>query len=340
MDLWSQFELMGEGLSGFMSFKNFRAFHGRYGRFHNNKGSSVSKLIGLKNVPLIQERLARIAFLMTKEEANLNLPDKQYDYAEVDMTARQAKIYKNVATRLVHEIEAELEQSTNKRITAQHILTKLLRLAQITSGHVAWDKDYNLETLEIIGGGVEQIDRINPKVQYVLDEINDPNRDPNGKIIVWACFIEDLRIISQRLAEEGINHVGYHKVTHSDYRVKDSVEAENKINFDDSCRVLLANPQSGGIGQNYLGYDKDNPDASTMYVDREIFFSCNWSHLQRSQAEDRAHRRDARAPGIRITDLIVPGTIDEEIRERLKYKKQMAMEIQDVKAILRKVANL
>ena len=336
MDLWAQFELMGEGLSGFVNYKNYRAFHGKYKR--NGEGNSVSRLIGLKNVPLVQERLARITFLMTKKEANLDLPDKLYDIAEVDMTTRQYKIYKDIATRLIYEIEEELKQAgTNKRITTQHILTKLLRLAQITSGHVAWDKDVDIDTLQVTGGGVEQIDKENPKVKYIIEQIQDPDRDPNGKMIIWACFVEDLRIVSHRLAELGINHVGYHRVTNEKYRVKDSVEAEYKLNFDDDCRILLANPQSAGIGQNFLGYDKDNPDASTMYVDREIFMSCNWSALQRSQAEDRAHRRDARAPGIRITDLIVSGTIDEEIRDRLKYKKQMALEIQDIREILKKV---
>ena len=289
-------------------------------------------MIGLKNIPLVQERLARISFLITKKEANLNLPDKVYDYAEVDMTTKQSKIYKRIATKLVHEIENE-----SKRMSTDHILTKLLRLAQITSGHLTWDKQVNPLTLEESGGVTEQISELNPKVEYVVSELLDPEWDPNSKVLAWACFVEDLRVLSAKLTELGINHVGYHKVINNKYKVRDAEAAEDKINLDPECRVLLANPASAGTGLNFIGYDKDNPDSSTMYVDREIFISCNWSHLVRSQGEDRAHRRDTRAPSVRITDLIVPDTIDEEIRERLKYKKQMAMEIQDVKEILRKL---
>ncbi len=332
MDLWAQFEMMGEGLSGFMSYKNFKSYHGKFKKMELAEGGSIDKLIGLKNVPLIQERLARISFLLTSEEANIQLPDKVYDYAEVDMTTKQAKIYKRIATQLVHEIEGGLD-----RMTADHILTKLLRLAQITSGHLTWDKQVDMNTLKTSGGHTEQIDDVNPKVNYVIDEILDPDRDPNGKMLIWACFIEDLRILSQRLTGAGINHVGYHKKISDKHRVKDAEAAEHVLNFDSSCKVFLANPASAGEGLNLIGYDRDHPENSTTYVDREIFVSCNWSYIIRSQGEKRGHRRDARSPSVRITDLVVPNTIDEEIRERLRYKKDMAMEIQDIKQILRKL---
>lgn len=334
MDLWAQLEMLGEGLSGFMNYKNFRRYHGKFKKIELAEGGSIDKLIGLKNVPLIQERLARISFLLTSEEANIQLPDKVYDYAEVDMTTKQAKIYKRIATQLVYEIEKSLGSG---RMTTDHILTKLLRLAQITSGHLTWDKQVNMITLKATGGNTEQIDVVNPKVSYVVAEIQNPDRDPNGKMLVWACFIEDLRILSQRLTEAGIKHVGYHRLIDPKYRVRDAEAAEHVINFDDSYRVLLANPASAGTGLNLLGYDRDHSENSTMYVNREIFVSCNWSYITRSQGEKRGHRRDSRAPSVRITDLVVPNTIDEEIRERLRCKKDMVMEIQDLRDILRKL---
>lgn len=336
MDLWAQLELLGEGLSGFMSFENFKECYGKYKDMTKAGGTPVQKLIGLRNMPLLQERLSRICFLMTKKEANINLPDVLYDFAEVDMTTKQAKIYKDVASKLVYEIENDLSNDS-KRITAEHILTKLLRLAQITAGYVTWDKIVDLETFTTTGGNVEQISEINPKVEYIISEVTDPNRDPNGKMMLWSCFIEDLRILSAKLSELNINHVGYHRCINEKYRVKDAPTAEHVINFDDSCKVFIGNPASSGIGQNFLGYDKDHPNNSKMYVDRQIFMTCNWSSLHRIQAEARAARRDARAPSIRITDLVIPGTIDMEIRDRLQNKKQMAMEIQDLRDILKRL---
>jgi len=164
----------------------------------------------------------------------------------------------------------------------------------------------------------------------------DWENDPNSKCVIWACFIEDIRAISERLAKEGINHIGYHRAIQDGYRVKDSAAAEDVINFNDDCRVLLANPSSAGIGQNYLGYDVNKPDDSNMYVNHEIYFSCNWSAVDRIQSEDRCHRRGTRT-NVRITDLMVPYTIDQEIRERVTAKRNMALSIQDIRNILNNV---
>jgi len=331
MDLWSQFEFLGEGLSGFLSFKNFRSFHGR---FVEIGGSAVQKLIGVKGVPLIQERLSRIAFMIRKEEA-LDLPAKVYDIYEVAMSHLQAEWYRKMADELAIEIEENLADET-KTMTVDHILTMLLRLAQITSGHVKWDVKFNDETEELEEGKVEQIPGENPKVKAVLDLIKDPEKDSNCKTIVWACFVEDIRVLSEALAKEGIKHVGYHGVVQEQYRVKGADIAEEVFNKDKNVKVLIANPASGGTGQNFLGYDVRNPDNYKTFCGHEIYVSCNWSAVQRSQSEDRAHRRGTRFP-VRITDIVVPGTIDEDIRARVLQKKIMALQIQDVRNMLKRI---
>jgi hypothetical protein len=56
----------------------------------------------------------------------------------------------------------------------------------------------------------------------------------------------------------------------------------------------------------------------------------------RTQSEDRVHRRGTRE-NIRITDLCIPETIDEEIRARVTGKRKAALEIQDVKQIMDRV---
>jgi len=337
-DLWAQWEWLGKGLSGFSTYENFRAFHGKW-KQEMQGGTGVAKLVGFKNIPLIQERLARLSFLIRKEDTGLNLPEKVYDLYEVAMLPQQAEIYKQVATKLVAEIDellaiAEIEGS---HITVEHILTKLIRLAQICSGFVKTDDIEDLENDRIMPGKIIQISKQNPKINALVDIIKeDWENDSNSKCIVWATFIEDTRAISERLTEEGIVHVGYHSVIQKEYRVKDSAAAEDVINLDNNCRVLLANPASAGIGQNYLGYNVKNPDSSDMYVNHEIYFSCNWSAVDRIQSEDRAHRRGTRT-NVRITDLVIPYTIDEEIRERVKGKRAMAMSIQDIHNILNSV---
>lgn len=337
-DLWAQFEWLGNGLSGFSTLPNYRAFHGKW-KDAVQGGNGIRKLDGFKNLPLVQERLARLSFLIRKSETGLQLPEKVYDIYEVAMTTSQADVYKRIATKLVAEIDEMLAiaEATGQNITVDCILTKMIRLAQICSGFIKTDDEEDLENDRMTPGKIYQIGKKNPKIDALVDIIQeDWEQDENSKCIIWATFIEDLRAISERLTAEWIPHVGYHRAIQSQYRVKDAAAAEDKVNLDKTCRVVVANPSSAGVGLNFLGYDKENPDISPMYINHNIYFSCNWSAVDRIQSEDRSHRRGTRT-NVRYTDLVIPYTIDAEIRDRVTSKRDMAMSIQDVRDILNNV---
>lgn len=335
IDLWAQWETLGDGVSGFQSSEKFRKF---YSKLEDDKGKSgLERVIGAKNLPLIQERLARIAFSISKKEAGLNLPDKVYDVCEVTMTKKQMEYYKQVQEQLALEIEAdELEaESTGKRLSVEHILTKMLRLAQITSGHVKWDPITNSAGEVIDYKTVEQIDRKNPKVEEVINMIiEDELNDPNSKTIIWATFVPDIEVLIKEFNARNIKHVTYYGA------VKDADRelAVKTFNNDPTCKVMIANPLSAAEALNLLGYDWDNPTGPKLetYTGHAVFFSQGWSPVQRSQAEDRAHRRGMRG-NLRVTDLVIPGTIDEEIRARVQGKLTSAGEVQDIKELLQRL---
>ena len=340
MDLWAQFEFLSRGLGGFMTYNSFRSFHGIYKQ--TNGATPVQRLVGFSGVPLLQERLARLSFICRKDEAGLQLPSKTYMPYEVTMTPTQAEFYRKMADEMVIKIENQLieaEDSGNKQLSVQNILTQLLRLAQITSGFVAWQGEIDPDTGEQKGGGIEQIQGGNPKVDAIIQiykDLKDPESesyDPLAKMIIWCAFVEDIRVISERLAAEGIKHTGYHRAIVKEYRSSTAAESEQAINKDPDCEIFLGNPASAGVGLNILGYDKENPSVSDRYVSKAIYVSCNWSAVHRAQSEDRCHRRGTRMP-VQMIDLMVPGTIDEEIRARVMQKRQTALLIQDVRAIL------
>ncbi len=316
MDLWSQLEFLGRGMSGFLDFKNFATFFGSWK--DTGEGSGIKKLVGLKNVPLLQERLARVSYQVTKEEAGLNLPDKVYDVYEVEMTPLQEKMYKQLATQLKAEIELELEGSTmNRSMQVNHVLTKLLRLAQITSGYMKVDPEIDLDTGELKNEAEVIHFGENPKVEAVLTLLEEA--DPDCKVIIWTRFRDNIHVIGEALEAAGHVYGAYYGSTSQAKRE----EYKDRFNKDPKFRILLANPATAAEGLDLLGYDKDNPDAASTYCGLEIFFNSGWSAVERSQAEDRAHRRGTRMP-VQITDLVVPGTIDVEIRDRVLAKLEMA----------------
>lgn len=330
-DLWSQLEFLGKGFSGFTTFKAFRAF---YIKFQQN--GDYQEQVGVRNLPLLHERLARVGLFFTKREVLPDLPEKQWDTLEVVMSKPQRDLYKAMQQQLAAEIEADIEKAEedgrNMKMTATNALTKLLRLSQITSGYAVVDQEYTDDGDEKIKDRIRPLP-VNPKLDLIIEELK--KRDPKSKTIIWACWVPAIRMIAARLKEEGIGHVEFYGST-SD---KDRDLAMQKFNEDPDCKVFLGNPAAGGVGLNLPGYNPDWTEEEDLGTNADwmIFFASNWSHLQRSQAEDRNHGKNrCRVPG-RITEVIVPGTIDEEIADSLKDKKTEALQVQDVRAIMKRL---
>ena len=326
LDLYAQFEFCREGGSGFGWWKNFRTFYGVY------KPTSEGReaLVGLQNLPFIQERLARMSFAVDKADVLKQLPKKQYEVREVQMGAKQTKVYAEIRDQLAVEIEDMLEDETrNRSLVVRNVLTKLLRLAQITSGHVKWDPVCGDDGEELEPGWIEHFTP-NPKVQELVEIVK--NEKPNSKVLVWACWVEDIKAIQAGLTEAGIDHVTYYGGTSEKARS----EAVERFNKDPNCRVFIGNPAAGGTGLNLVGFDPSNPDDYDTNCEVVAYFSQGWSAVHRSQSEDRAHRRITRKP-VRYIDLMVAGTIDEEIRNRVTMKRLTASSIADIRDILANV---
>lgn len=322
IDLWTQLEFLRKGGSGFNSFHNFRDFYSVYDEW--------SRRVGYQNLPFIQERLAQVSFFISKKEALPDLPEKVYDIVEVEMSPHQEDVYNKVASQLHYEIERDLQDSSkNDSMTINNILTKLLRLAQITSGFQVFDAkiadDGTILQPKLIERFKEQ-----PKLDALLELLQA--RQPNEKTIVWAHWREDSAAIEELCESHGISCVVFNGSTSE----KQRLDAEYLFNNDDSVTVFIGSAAAGGTGLNLLGYPPQEPEKSECNVTQEIFFSQSWSYMHRSQAEDRAHRRGTRT-NVRITDLQVPETIDTEIRARVVDKKNTAIEIADLREILNSV---
>lgn len=322
MDLYSILEWLGEGLSGFSSLKKFQEYYGSYIRRNN-----LDVLIGYKNTPLLQERLSRLSFSITKKDALPDLPDKLPSIYEVDMEPEQREIYKQVALRLMAECKRDLE-SGPKQLRVNNALVKMLRLAQITSGYVVWDGENDDDGNVITPQTIDRFDP-DPKIEALIDILKQ--RGLCDKTIIWSCWVQNIKTIVARLKLEDIDCVAFYGKT-SD---KDRDIAVNRFNCDPMCSVFVGNPSAGGTGLNLLGHNIENPD-DPMDCTQVIYYSQNWSMVHRSQSEDRSHRRGTRRP-ITYIDLVVPRTIDEEIRIRVTQYRAVAATIQDVRSIMNKI---
>lgn len=333
LSLYMQLEFLGKGWSGFSSWDAWRKFYGVY----EEDNSGRRNLVGIQNKPFLQERLSRVSMVLEKREAMPDLPPKTYDTFTAEMSEEQAEAYDSAAKSIAYEIESTLESSIEaigKSMTMNNALTKLLRLSQITAGFLVWDKQVDFETEKIISPQHIEFFKQQPKLDALIETIKE--HDETEKIIVWTCWVPTINQISARLAAEGIGNVTFYGQSTDQERL----EAEEAFNCDPMYRVFVGNPASGGVGLNLLGYPYFDPNT-TINTDcvRIIHYAQNWSDRIREQGEGRAAERKGARRSCRITDLVVPKTIDEEIRTRVMGKMLLSAEISDLRQILNNVLN-
>lgn len=330
-DAYTQLEWLGDGLSGFSNFKAFREYYGKWAE-HENKTAIRQQLVGYKNLPVLQERIARLCFMITRKEAMPELPSKTYDVLEIEMTPMQRDYYIALQKQLMIEIQLDMEKS-KKQMTANHVLTKLLRLSQITAGYVKWDAQFDDEGNLLNGDGLYEEITPNPKIEAVVELLK--SKQPDEKTIIWTNWVAAIKMLSKRLAEEGIKHVTYWGGTSDDNRQI----AQDTYNMDPEVKVFIGNPAAGGVGLDLWGYIPEwagTPRDHGCNTTQVIYFSQSWSMIHRGQSEDRAMRRGTRVP-VQVTDVVMPGTIDVEIMERVLNKQVSAMQLQDVRDIMERV---
>ena len=334
LDLYTQLEFLEEGLSGFSSFGAFKSFYGQW----TPAGNGLSVLTGMQNLPLLQERIAMCSFLIKKHEAMPDLPAKTCSVIGVEMETEQRLIYERIATEIMIEIENEINSGKNANITANNALVRLLRLAQITSGFVVYDKELNVETDELLPAQIERFDP-NPKLEELVTYLKEMPQD--SKAIVWCCFVQDIKQIRARLALEGIDCVTFWGQTND----VDRNIAVTRFNQDPKCRVFVGNPTAGGVGLNLQGTHKDSK-SWPQKCDTVISYSQNWSSIARAQGEERprGYLTESASPtgkretwSIHCVDLVVENSIDEVIRQRVVNKRQHALQIQDIRDILTQI---
>ena len=287
LDLYTQCGFLDEELLGFSSYYTFR---NRYATMldRNFGGRRVQIIGGYKRLDELAKILKPFSYRCLKEEC-LDLPEKTYVEREVELTDEQKKTYSTMKA-------AALASLKGKMATAPHVLTQLMRLHQITCGHLKNDDDTITEL---------KSNRISSLME-LLEEVN-------GKVIIWANYVYDIKqivaAIGKKYGEDSI--VQYYGAIPSEMRQK---YIETFQDPESKARFFVGNPQTGGYGITLTA-------ANTV-----VYYSNGYDLEKRLQSEDRAHRIGQKNL-VTYVDLIAPKTVDEKIRKALRKKINIATEI-------------
>ena len=277
LDFFSQYKFLDENIFG-GSYYSFRARYAVMGGYGNHQ------VIGYKNLQELTEKAHKIAFRITKKEA-LDLPE-QVDttrYVELEPTSRT--IYNQVE----RESYAELEQG---EIITRNVLTKLLRLSQITGGYIT--NEYTNMAEQISSAKIN-----------ALEEIVDECIDANKKLVVFARFIPEIDAITKMLNKRKIKYA----LIRGD--VKDRAGEVDKFQNDKETKIFIGQLQTTGMG------------LTLTASDTAVFYSLSYNFADYEQAKARIHRIGQKNTCTYI-HLIAKNTIDEKVMEALSKKKNIA----------------
>jgi len=277
LDVFSPYKFLNPAVFGtsFYSFRN---------RYFDMTGYGLYTPVLKKSMePELTRKLHSIAFRATKLEC-LDLPDMIDIVRSVALEPSATRLYR----ALVKDSYAELDKG---EVTAAHVLTRLLRLSQLTGGFVGDD-----------GGSVQPVSTAKLDM---LEEIIDSAMEENRKLVIIARFLPEIAAIRRLLDKRKIKHAC---ITGD---VVDRDEQVRQFQTDPEAMVFVGQIATAGLGITLTA-------ASTM-----IFYSLDFSMSNFEQARARIHRV-GQTDKCTYLYLIAQGTVDAKVFQALRDKASLA----------------
>ena len=249
-DIWSQLRFAG-GLSGFL-------YHPFKTKFCKMGGFQGKQIVGAQNEAELAEIIDSLSFRARRSDW-MDHYAVDYSHVQVPMEGKQAEMYAQMDEEFVTFLNEE------QYIKADQVITKLMKLQQISSGFIIDEE----------GVAHNLVDpKKNPKamqVQWMLEN------EIEGKVIVAVHYKQSIEILKDALAKFNPAVIRGRMGAGEGY----NVDAEKaKFNNDRSCRVIIGQIQATKYGHTLMGAPGDPCTTTLMY---ENTFSLD----DRSQIEER-----------------------------------------------------
>ena len=282
LDVFSQYKFVDATVFG----NSFYAFRNRY--FDMVGYGKYTPVLKRHMEPELMERLHQIAFRATKDDC-LDLPDRTDIHRWVELEPEALRLYRE----LVKDSYAEL---ANSQVIATNVLTRLLRLSQLTGGFLGNGS-----------GMVEQVSRA--KLDVVMD-IVDSSTAEGKKLVIMCRFIPEIEAIAALLDQR---RIGYACIRGGLPNREGEVQRFQK---DPDCMVFVGQIATAGLGLTLTA-------ASTM-----VMYSLDYSMSNYEQAKARIHRV-SQTNHCTYIHLLAKGTVDEKVLKALHEKADLARMLVD-----------
>lgn len=289
IDIWSQYRFLDKTVFG----ENFFKFRGRYAIMG---GYGNKKIVGYRDLEGLIKKEHSIAFRVTKDEA-LDLPEQTFETRRIQFSPKEKSLYE----RLKKDSYAELDNGGH--ITATTVLTKLLRLQQLTGGFLVQDEAQKPQLVS------------RAKLDALTDIIVDYVIGSGKKLVVFARFIAEVKAIidlAAKVLPKDLKQVAIY----GDVKKEDRGDIVKQFQEDPSTVLFVGQIDTAGTG------------ITLTAADTCVYYSKNFNYATYSQSLSRIHRIGQRNCCTYI-DLEIEGTIDELISSALSRKEDMAKTVVD-----------
>lgn len=282
LDIFGQYRAINPDIFGV----SFPAFQRRYAVMGGYGGYQVLRY---QNEDELNAKIYSIAYRVTKDV--LDLPPVSHEQRVVTLSPAARRAYDEMDKDFMASLAAFADKEHDgdgdaERITATIVLTKLLRLQQITSGHLPDDT-----------GAVHTVDTA--KADALKDLLADlPPREP---VVVFTRFVHDLDAVARVCEAAGRRYgelSGRRKDLTADSTMPDDVD------------VLAVQLQSGGVGIDL---------TRARYA---VYYSVGHSLLDYDQSLARVHRPGQTRETF-YYHIVAEGTIDEAVYDALRNKRDV-----------------
>lgn len=279
VDLYTLLYVMGKtNLNFFCWRKKYFVDHNE--RWRGRSGYFPDYKINASLKPELSKILNSVSMVVKKEEV-LELPEFVRTSLYYQLSNAQRKNYESM-------LEYLFAGDDNTELTAANVLSRTLRLQQITAGLLD-DNKYDDGRLKVLEDAIDIID----------------NTDRHAQFIIWTIFKFTYKQIGEVLDKRGITFAFLTGEQSAQERF------ENIEDFQEGyCRVLIAHPKAGGVGVNLT-------KASFA-----VYYCKGFSLTDDLQSEARNYRAGSEQhKKITRIDILAENTIDEDITEALINKK-------------------
>lgn len=283
IDVFSPYKFLNPTIFG----TSFYAFRSRY--FDMVGYGNHTPVLKRSMEAELSARLHSIAYRAAKADC-LDLPETTDVVRQVELEPAARKIYRS----LVKESFAELASG---EVTAPNVLTRLLRLSQLTGGFLGSDEN-------------AAVQQISSAKLSAMEDILESAVAEGQKLVIIARFLPEIRAIGKELDRRGLR---YACITGE---VQDRAAQVAQFQNDPDVPVFVGQIATAGLGLTLTA-------ASTM-----VFYSLDYSMSNYEQAKARIHRVGQRNPCTYI-HLIAKGTVDEKVLTALRNKADLAKALVD-----------